>query len=183
MEEKKRFDVIPVICLLLLGIFVGVIISKALQFGLKKYNEYWQNHNTAYGMDLSFFDVSAIDQDKEPSDSDLKDNALKLLLAHINNETAQSCGTDIVISDSFFEMIDPNYKVKEQLDSWRGLSEFLVLQQDNKAIVAFEYSIIPEDTEHAVEKCRGSYKPRPCSRMYLEMINGKWTVTDVLIIS
>lgn len=182
MKQKKQIDIIPLIFVMLLCIAAGFLISKALRFGLAKYNEFWRDNNVAYGRDLKFFGQSAIDQDIKPEDSSLRDSALKLMYAHINDQTAENCGTDIKISDRYFKMIDPNYNVKDTIDNWCCLSSFLVLQNGDKAIVAFEYSIIPEDIEQAEEYCRATFKPRPRSRMYLERIGGVWTVTDMLII-
>lgn len=182
MKEKKRIDPIPLIFVLLVCVGVGFLISKALKFGLKKYNEYWRNNNISYWTDLKFFGDSSIDQDEKPEDGKLRENALKLLNAHLNDETAESCGTDIVISDKYFKMLDPNYKLKKPVEQWCCLSSFLTLQKGNKAIIAFEYSIIPKDIEQAEDYCRGTFKTRKRSRLYLELKNNKWTVTDALII-
>lgn len=182
MNEKKSIDPIPVAFVLLLCVAVGFLISKGVQFGLAKYNEYWRDNNVAYGRDLSFFGLDAIDQDKEPEDASLRDSALKLLYAHINDKTVKSCGTDISISNEYFKMIDPNNEINEPIDRWCSLSAFITLQKQDKAIVAFEYSIIPQSNERAESYCRDTFKTRPCSRMYLELKDGVWTVTDVLII-
>ena len=182
MNEKKRIDIIPLLFALLVCFFVGFLISKAVKFGLKKYNEYWQNNNISYGTDLKFFGSSSIDQDEQPKDSELRENALKLLNAHLNDETVESCGTDIVIDDKYFKMIDPNYKLKKPVEQWCCLSSFLTLQKGEKAIIAYEYSVIPKSIEDAEDYCKGTFKTRKRSRIYLERVDQKGKVIDILVI-
>lgn len=182
MKKRIHIDPIPAVFALIVCICIGVVIAKAIKFGLQKYDDYWRDNNIAYGTDLNYFGVKAIDQDEEPSDKDLEGNVLKLLYAHFNDEDAESCGAGIEISDEYFDMLDPNYNIKEPIDDWCSLRSFLVVQKGDKAIVAFDYSIHPETTEHAKEYCLGTFKNRPCSRMYLEHKGSGWIVTDVLII-
>ncbi len=182
MSEKKRIDPIPVAFAILVLVCVSLLIYRALQLGLEKYNEYYRDNNVAYGSDLNFFGTNAIDQHAKPQDSDLRDNALRLLNAHLNDQTAESCGAEIDVNDGFFNMLDPNYNTINKVNGWCCLSAFLVLQKNDKAIVAFEYSVIPESIERAEEYCRDVFKTRALSRMYLERIEGRWTVTDVLVV-
>ena len=182
MKRKIHIDPIPLIFTLLVVGFLTFLINKAVLFGLSKYDEYWGEHNKSYGADLKFFGVKQINQDKKPQDSELHDSALALVNAHLDGKTAEECGTDIEISDKFFKMIDPNYNVKEPLDSWCSLGSFLVVQRGDKAIIAFEYSTIPKDLKQAEIYCADTFKTRKTSRIYLERSNGVWTVSDVLII-
>ena len=181
---KKRFhiDPIPLIFTMIVVGFLTFLINKALMFGLSKYDEYWQEHNISYGRDLKFFGVKQIDQDKKPADSKLRENALALVNAHLNGKTAENCGSDIAISEKFFKKIDPNYNVTKPLDSWCSLGSFLVVQKGEKAIIAFEYSVIPKNIEEAEQYCRDTFKTRKTSRIYLERTGGQWTVTDVLVV-
>ena len=182
MKRKFHIDPIPLIFTLIVVGFLTFLINKALLFGLSKYDEYWQEHNVSYGRDLKFFGVKQIDQDKKPTDSELRENALALVNAHLDGKTAENCGTDIAISESYFKKIDPNYNVRNPLDSWCSLGSFLVVQKGEKAIIAFEYSIIPKDIEDAEQYCRDTFKTRQTSRIYLERTDGQWTVTDVLVV-
>lgn len=182
MKKRVHIDPIPIAILLIVCVIAGVIIAKGISVGLQKYDEYWRDNNIAYGTDLRFFGVKSIDQDKKPNDSSLEDKVLKLLYAHINGEDAQSCGAGIEISDEYFDMLDPNYNISKPIDNWCCLRAFLVVQKGDKAIAAFDYSIVPESTEHAKEYCMGTFKNRPCSRMYLERNDSGWIVTDVLIV-
>lgn len=182
LKKKARIQPVPIIFLLVVCAAAGVLIAKGISFGLQKYDDYWRDNNIAYGTDLRFFGVKSIDQDKKPDDADLEDRVLKLLYAHINGEDAQSCGADIQISDEYFEMLDPNYNITKSIDKWCSLRSFLVVQKGDKAIAAFDYSIVHETTQHAKDYCTGTFKNRPCSRMYLERSGSGWTVTDVLIV-
>ena len=182
MKNKARIEPVPIIFLFIVCVVAGFIIAKGITFGLQKYDDYWRDNNIAYGTDLRFFGVKSINQDKKPDDSDLEDRVLKLLYAHMKGEDAKSCGADIQISDEYFDMLDPNYNIKNHIEKWCSLRAFLVVQKGDKAIAAFDYSIVPESIEHAKEYCAGTFKNRPCSRIYLERKDSGWIVTDVLIV-
>ncbi len=186
MEQQENNGVTPVLVgfIALCVAAVVFLIVKAVGFGIDKYNEYWVQNNTAYGSDVRFLAVKAFDPEKlRPQDDKLRDDALKLLYAHIDGKTLEESGTDIEISQKDFEMIDPDRNVKENNIEWKDLSEFAVVQKDNRAIIAFEYTIIPTQNDKAYQQCVDSYKTRACSRIYLEMADGVWNVTDVLLLN
>lgn len=183
MENKNGVSPVLVGFILLVVSGVAFLIYKAVGFGLDYYNDYWSKNNSAYGRDVEFYSVKAFDPEKlKPADAELEESALKLLYAHIDNKSLSECGTKISLSESQFDSIDPDNELSTPVKGWKDLCAFAVSQKGNRAIVAYDYTIVSTDTDAARQYCYDTYKTICRSRIYLEKLDGIWTVTDVMAV-
>lgn len=86
--------------------------------------------------------------------------------------------TKLIISEDFYNILVSN--INQTANSIR---DFFVVEHNNKMVVTFHYQNSKEkiDIKKAEDNCLKSYKTYPYDKMYLELINYKWTVVDVFI--
>ena len=182
-EKQKNNPIITGIFILAIGLLVGWLVSLGVKFGLKKYNEYWKSNNMSYWLDLNHFDTQSIDPDKmRTSDDKLRSDVLELLQSCMQDRISERNELAVKISEKYYKELCPNNLVDKKVSNWCGFSRFLILENKDKAIVAFDFSSVPVSMDKAEKVCLQSYKTRICNRLYLERIDGRWTVTDVYIV-
>ena len=158
-------------------------LVKAAKYGFEYYNTYWKDNNISYWYDLNFFDEKNINpQKRKTDDEELRSSALTLMRSCIEHDKQKRLDSQISISDKYYNMLCPGNSLDKAQYSWSDLSSFLVLQNGSRAIVLYEFTVVPTDLEKAEMNALNSYKPRLCNRLYLEKKNGVWTAHDVLVV-
>ncbi len=181
MEDKKGISPVLIgFIILVLGAVVFMVV-KGIGFGIDFYNKYWIENNRSYAKDAEFFDVKHFDPREHKAEDELKDSAVKILYAHINGKTLKECGTKIDISEELFAMTDPDQGDSTDAREWKDLCAFSVVQMDDKAIIVYDYTMVPTSLKEATSYCYDTYKTIDRSRIYLHKQNGTWVASEVYV--
>ena len=182
MDDKSRISPVLIGFIVLVIGAVVLLIVKGIGFGIDFYNKYWIENNTAYSKDVKFFDVKYFDpREYKAEDDELEESAAEIFYAHINGKSLKECETKIAISDDFFAMTDPDQNTSAAVKKWKDLCAFSVVQMGSKAIIVYDYTMVPTSLKDAKTYCYDTYKTIDRSRVYLQKQNGVWTVTEVYI--
>lgn len=175
--NKLTVFLLTIIFLFIINILI-VIISKS--FVNESSSDYWITHNMGWQKEVNFFNETDFDPEKYKSDDEcLRKNALDLLNCEINNIDFENLITDFNISKENYEIMKSNYSSDNSYYDTNGLYAFYITQKENKAVITFQYTSMIVDIKEAESNCLGAYKTYPYDKIYLELINDKWTVVDI----
>lgn len=160
---------------------IAVIFAIILGFLIKKSDEsYWESQGESWKLDCEFLGVDEFKPKKYLTENqNLKNSSIKLLNAEIQGVPYTEYENEIIISEEYYKNLNPNHALVDPLDNCTGVNAFLVIQKDNKAIITFHYSLKAIDLEKAEKTCLESYKTYPYDKIYLELVDDKWTVVDI----